>query len=41
MFDAFNSLCKSLSKKQLHEEREKKKEPGFNQDEFKLISVDI
>ena len=39
MFDAFNSLCKSLSKKQLHEEREKK-EPGFYRDEFKLISVD-
>ena len=39
MFDGFNSLCKSLSKKQLHEEREKK-EPGFNRDEFKLISVD-
>ena len=28
-----------LKLKQLHEEREKK-EPGFNHDEFKLISVD-
>ena len=39
MFDGFNLLCKSLSKSS-YTKNEKKKEPGFNQDEFKLISVD-